>query len=112
MAGRDDSIRPVRAVGLTPLKPERPPREARAAEEPDESRKAEARGEGRYDSYRVVLDPETLRAVAQVRDPRTGEVIFTVPPGVELSDTAKQRLGDDGGEPGGGGDGPDGKDSP
>lgn len=35
--------------------------------------------EARVDTYRVVIDPETLRAVTEVRDPETGDVRFVVP---------------------------------
>ncbi len=91
MSERDDAIRPIGGVRLTPLVPERDVR--RDGDAPDSREAAEAKL-ARYDTYRVILDPETLRAVAQVRDPETGEVMFTVPPGAELSDEAERRFAD------------------
>ncbi len=90
MSDRDDAIRPIAGARLTPLTPER---ETRRDAEAQSRRDAEPKARARYDTYRVILDPETLRAVAQVRDPETGEVMFTVPPGAELSEEAERRLG-------------------
>lgn len=43
------------------------------------------------ETYRMVIDPQTLRAVTEVRDPETGKVRFTVPATAEYE--RNQKLG-------------------
>lgn len=92
MSNRDDAIRPIAGATLKPVTPER---EVRRNADAQEERDRAPKPIPRYDTYRMILDPETLRAVTQVRDRETGEVMFTLPPGTQLSEEAQRRLSED-----------------
>lgn len=88
MTDRRDPISPVSSVDARKLAIDARDqiREARATSE--ETDKNESAAPPQFETYRVVLDPETLRAVTEVRDPQTGTVRFTIPANAE--DDAKR----------------------
>lgn len=89
MGDRRDGVAPIGAVDPRALAiSARERREAQS--ETTEDADAPDLAPARYDTYRMVIDPETLKAVTEVRDPETGEVRFTVP----------SRADDDAGDPG------------
>ncbi len=87
MSDRRDPVAPITSISARPSGIDA---RERAAARTDTSETGEAPSStpaARIETYRLVIDPETLRAVTEVRDPATNALRFTIPATAKTPDT-------------------------